>query len=75
MPNDPPFYNATHQTRSAEPSPWENQLGDAIEAAFAQGIHALPALVDEINRHGLTDPDGQAWTPSRFEAEMARLGA
>ena len=75
MPQDTPFYNATHQTRIAPPSAWEDQLGDAIEAAFAQGIHDLTGLVVEINHHGLTDPDGQAWTPSRFEAEMARLGA
>ena len=75
MTQDTPFYNATHQSRSAPPSAWEDQLGDAIEAAYAKGIHALPELVVEINRHGLTNPDGQAWTPSRFEAEMARLGA
>ena len=74
MPNDPPFYNATHQTRSAPPSAWEDQLGDAIEAAFAQGIHDLPGLVAELNRAGLTDPDGQAWTTPRYELEMARLG-
>ena len=74
MPNDPPFYNATHQTRSAPPSAWEDQLGDAIEAAFAQGIHDLPGLVAELNRACLTDPDGQAWTTQRYELEMARLG-
>ncbi len=74
MPNDPPFYNATHQTRSAPPSAWEDQLGDAIEAAFAQGIHDLTALVAELSRAGLTDADGQPWTTQRYEQAMARLG-
>lgn len=75
MPIDPPFYNATHQTRSAPPSAWEDRLGDAIEAAFAQGIHDLAGLVAELNRVGVADPEGQAWTTQRYAEEMARLGA
>ena len=43
--NPTPLYNETHQSRGAAPTAYENLLGDAIERAFAAGIHDLDALV------------------------------
>ena len=45
MRTTPPLYNETHQTRSAEPTSYEDLLGDAIERAFAQGLHDLDDLI------------------------------
>jgi hypothetical protein len=50
-------------------------LGDSLERAFAQGIHELDALVAYLNTAGPSGPDGQPWTSTSFEQEMARLGA
>lgn len=62
------------QSRTRPPSAYENRLGDALETAFAEGHHALPALVAALNAQGVTDPDGAAWTEKSFEAAMAALG-
>ena len=73
--NNAPLYNETHQSRSAAPTAYENQLGDAIERAFAAGIHALDALVRYLNDCGQAAPDGQPWTAQSYQREMARLSA
>jgi hypothetical protein len=69
------LYNETHQSRSAAPTAYENLLGDAIERAFAAGIHELDALVRYLNESGPAGPDGQAWTIESYQREMARLSA
>ncbi|TFY97262.1 recombinase-like helix-turn-helix domain-containing protein [Ramlibacter rhizophilus] len=71
----PELYNETHQTRSAPPTAFESLLGDAIERAFAQGIHDLDGMVGYLNRSGPSAPNGQPWTPDNYQALMARLGA
>ncbi len=75
MRSTPPLFNDTFQHRTSPPTAYENSLGDAIEAAFGQGLHTLDALVNHLNAQGLLAPDGQAWTATAFEQEMARLGA
>ena len=70
-----PRYNETHQSRSAPPTAYENLLGDAIERAFAQGIHELDALLNYLNTVGPSAPNGQPWTAESYQQEMARLGA
>ncbi|MBV8620337.1 MAG: hypothetical protein JOY84_15840 [Curvibacter sp.] len=70
-----PLYNETHQHRLAEPTAYENLLGDSLERAFAQGIHDLPGLVAYLNQAGPSAMNSQPWTPASFEQEMARLGA
>ncbi len=69
------LYNETHQHRDAEPTAYESLLGDAIERAFAQGIHDLAGLVAYLNTTGPSGPNGQAWTADLYQQEMARLGA
>lgn len=72
----PALYNATHQTRNTEPTSYESLLGDAIERAYAQGIHELEPLVAYLNvGGGPSGPNGQPWTEASFKLEMARLGA
>lgn len=62
------------QSRSAEPTDYENRLADALEAAFGAGIRELPALIARLNADGVRAPDGTAWTEASFQAEMERLG-
>lgn len=69
-----PLYNETHQSRTAQPTAYENQLGDALERAFAAGIHDLEGLVAHLNRSGPAAPNGTAWTPEVYEQTMRRLG-
>ncbi len=63
------------QFRTAPPTDYENALGDALEAAFADGIDALEPLVARLNEAGVHAPDGAPWTPETFETEIKRLGA
>jgi hypothetical protein len=67
-------YLNPHQARQRPPTPYEDQLGDAIERAFAAGHWELDALLQALNLSGPRAPDGQPWTASSFQAEMARLG-
>ena len=68
-------HNLVWQTRSAPPTAYENQLGDALEVVFESGAAELADVVAKLNELGVRAPDGEPWTPSRFEAEMKRLGA
>ena len=69
-----PYLNP-NQTRDHEPTDYENLLGDAIEAAYAAGIHDLSGLVARLNEVQLPSPGGLAWTEELFCTEMKRLGA
>jgi hypothetical protein len=68
-------YLEPHQARQRPPTSFEDLLGDAIERAYAQGIHDLPALVAALNQTGPAAENGKDWTESSFAALMARLGA
>jgi hypothetical protein len=66
--------NFVWQTRPAAPSAYENALADALEQVFEAGAETLQQVVDGLNRLHLRSPDGQPWTTSSYEAEIARLG-
>ncbi|URI09603.1 hypothetical protein MW290_29055 [Aquincola tertiaricarbonis] len=68
-------YLDPHQARQRPPTPYEDLLGDAIERAFAAGVHDLAGLVEHLNRSHLATPSGQAWTEENYRAEIARLAA
>jgi hypothetical protein len=68
-------YLDPHQARQRPPTPFEDLLGDAIERAFAQGIHDLPGLVKALNETGPSAENGKEWTESSYAALMARLAA
>lgn len=78
MPTLPPVYPdrylEPHQARDREPTAYESLLGDAIERAFAAGVHDLPGLVGCLNATGPNAPDGAPWTEASYRALMARLG-
>jgi hypothetical protein len=63
-----------HQARTRAPTTYEDLLGDAIERAFAAGIHDLPGLVEALNGSGLTSPSGKLWTEAIYREEIAALG-
>lgn len=63
------------QSRNGAPTAYENALGDAIEAAYADGIHELPDLVAALEAAGIKAPDGASWTEESFAREVGRLGA
>lgn len=67
--------NLIWQTRPAPPTDFENSLGDALEQVFAGGAQTLTELITGLNAQGARDAQGQAWSETSFEAEMARLGA
>jgi hypothetical protein len=69
------FPNMTWQTRSAPPTEYERQLGDALEQAFQNGAETLPELVAKLNETGMRSSDGTPWTEAAFAAEIARLAA
>jgi hypothetical protein len=69
-----PRYVEPRQARKRAPTPFENALGDALEAAFAEGVHDLAGVVAALNRSGPRPPSGGAWTEESFEREIARLG-
>ena len=71
---DKPYLNP-HQARDREPDDYQNLLGDAIERAFAAGIHDLGGLVANLNEARVPSPNGQTWTDELFQSEMKRLGA
>ncbi len=62
------------QFGKAPPTGYEDRLSAALEAAFAAGIHDLPALAAALNEAGLKTPDGETWTEANFPAAMQRLG-
>ncbi len=68
-------YLEPHQARQRPATTYEDLLGDAIERAFASGIHDLPGLVEKLNDSGLPAPGGQPWTEALYRKEMAVLGA
>ena len=70
-----PLYNEIHQNRKASPTAHESLLGDSLERAYSQQIHDLEGVVNYLNTAGPAGPNGQPWTTSSFQAEMARLGA
>lgn len=67
-------YLDPHQSRTGPPTAFEDRLGDAIETAYAAGVHELDGLVEHLNEHGPADPDGTRWTATRFTTLMAELG-
>lgn len=68
-------YLEPHQARTRPPTEFENALGDAIEAAYAAGIHDLDGLVDYLRASGPDPRDGGSWTVPRFTELMKELGA
>jgi hypothetical protein len=67
--------NVVWQTRTREPTDYENRLGDALEQVFAGGADTLAEVVAGLNKLEFPDSAGRAWTEASFQDEMKRLGA
>ena len=68
-------YLVVHQSRSADPTPYEMKLAGSMEEVFGRGDHSLEALIAGLNDLGIPGPDGKPWTAEMFTHLMARLGA
>ncbi|ACY35350.1 recombinase-like helix-turn-helix domain-containing protein [Comamonas thiooxydans] len=66
-------YLDPHQARKRQPTTYEDLLGDAIERAYAAGIHDLSGLVQALNGSGLASPSGSTWTEEVYRREIAAL--
>jgi len=67
-------YLDPHQSRTRAPTEWEMALAGAIEAAFGQGHHELPALVAALNASRVRPREGGHWNEANFTALMRELG-
>ena len=67
------LYLNPNQSRERDPSPYEDELAAAIEAAYTNDVHDLDELVDRINRDGPRDPDGKTWTTDSFTKTVRQL--
>jgi hypothetical protein len=68
-------YLVVHQSRTQEPTEYENLLAEGIERSYAAGIHDLEGLAANLQALCVPAPAGQTWTAELFAAEMKRLGA
>lgn len=65
--------NMVWQTRKAEPTRFENDLGDALVNAFDAGAIDLDQVVKSLNDQGLRSQDGSPWTEESFTQTMRKL--
>lgn len=71
-----PFpYLVRRQTRDEEPTAWQQELANAIEAVFAKGGWELDDLVTGLNASRVRPPSGGVWTKDNFQTVMHELGA
>jgi len=66
-------YLQPKQAQYRPPTNYEDLLGDALERAFASGAQDLAALVESLNRQGMTTRAGQPWTEENYGPELAAL--
>ena len=67
----PQPYAEWRQSAGRAPTDYETQLGDAIEAAFADGAWELRDVIARLNNDCIRTPEGTTWTEERFRAVMA----
>jgi hypothetical protein len=63
------------QTRTQEPTAWQQELANAMESVFAKGARDLDDVVAGLNGTRVRPPDGSDWTADNFTALMRELGA
>lgn len=67
--------NVIYQNRGAEPTAFEDALGDGLEQVLGSGAETLAQIADGLNASNVLTADGCAWTESTLAAELHRLGA
>ena len=68
-------YLSPHQSRTHEPTTWQQDLANAIEGVFARGARELDDVVAGLNASRVRPPNGGDWTADNFTAAMRELGA
>jgi hypothetical protein len=68
-------YFSPHQTRTQEPTAWQQDLANAIEGVFSRGARELDEVVAGLNASRVRPPNGGDWTADNFTAVMRELGA
>ena len=68
-------YLSPHQSRTHEPTTWQQDLANAIEGVFARGARELDEVVAGLNASRVRPPSGGDWTADNFTAVMRELGA
>lgn len=63
------------QTRTTEPTAWQQELANALEGVFAKGARELDEVVKGLNGTRVRPPNGDDWTPDNFTAVMREQGA
>lgn len=63
------------QTRTTEPTAWQQELANALEGVFAKGARELDEVVKGLNGTRVRPPSGDDWTPDNFTAVMREQGA
>jgi hypothetical protein len=71
----PAPYLVVHQTRSSEPTEYENLLAEGLERSYAAGLNEPETIVANLNELCVPGPNGKPWTPEIFMSELKRLGA
>jgi hypothetical protein len=69
-----PYLDA-HQSRTQEPTAWQQELADAIESVFSKGARELDEVIAGLNGTRVRPPSGDDWTSENFTALMHELGA
>jgi hypothetical protein len=69
------LYHNPSQAAERPPTAWENEFGDAIEAAFAGGVRELDALVAALRASRVRPREGGDWSAERLTQTLAELGA
>lgn len=65
--------NMVWQTRKAEPTQYESDLGDALETVFESGAVELGDVVAGLNETDFRTPEGNHWSEERLAAEFKQL--
>jgi len=68
-------YLDPYQSRTQEPTQWQQELANAIESVFVKGARELDEVVAGLNGTRVRPPNGADWTPENFTALMRELGA
>ena len=67
------LYLVQNQSRTNDPTLYEDKLAKAIEEVFSNGAHTLEGLVEGLNETGIHGPDGSPWSAESFRDEISRL--
>lgn len=65
--------NLVWQTRRAEPTQFENDLGDALVEVFDAGAVELDEVVAGLNRIGFRTSEGAPWTAESLTTTLRLL--